>query len=64
MAGSLRRLVVTKRDLENARAALDRLAHRLRDGGPEMTRTEIREQVQYAAEKINGLAPRSITRET
>lgn len=49
-------------DLLNARACLDRLANRLRDGGPEMTRSEIREQVEYAARLVNQYAPRSILR--
>lgn len=49
-------------NLFNARAALDRLAHRLRDGGPEMSREEIRTQVEYAAKIVNEYAPRSILR--
>lgn len=59
MQGSVRRVLKAKRELENARAALDMLAHRLREGGPAMTRDEIRERVIYAAEKINAYAPRS-----
>lgn len=62
MAGSLRRVLRTTRDLENARGALDMLAHRLREGGPSMTRAEIRERVMYAAEKINEVVPRSMLR--
>ena len=63
MSGSLRRLLVAKRDLENARAALDQLVHRLRDGGPSMTREQIRERAEYAAEKLNKVVPRSILRD-
>ena len=59
LAGSLRRLLKSERDLTDARAALDQLAHRLRDGGPETSREEIRKRVQYAAEKINSIVPRS-----
>ena len=62
MTGSLRRLLQTTRDLDNARAALDMLAHRLRDGGPDMTREQIRARVEYAAEQINKVAPRSMFR--
>lgn len=49
-------------DLLNARAALDRLAHKLRDGGPDIPRADIRRQVEYAARIINEYAPRSILR--
>jgi len=49
-------------DLIDARMALDMLAHRLRDGGPETSRQDIRERVQFAAEKINGIVPRSFLR--
>lgn len=45
--------------LINARMCLDRLAHRLRDGGPETPRDKIREQVTFAAEQINAIVPRS-----
>lgn len=47
------------RDLVDARTALDMLAHRLRDGGPETSREDIRKRVQFAAEKINSIVPRS-----
>lgn len=47
------------RDLIDARMALDVLAHRLREGGPETSRDEIRKRVAFAAEKINGIVPRS-----
>ena len=63
MAGEVRRILRVTRDLTDARAALDMLAHRLRDGGPKMTRAEIRERVAYAAEKINAVVPRSIVRD-
>lgn len=46
-------------NLIDARMALDMLAHRLRDGGPETSRAEIRERVVFAAEKINEIVPRS-----
>lgn len=59
---SLRKLLKSRRDLEDARAALDLLAHRLRDDGPETPREEIRKRVMYAAEKINSIVPRSILR--
>lgn len=59
MAGSLRRLLKSERDLVDARAALDQLAWRLRDDGPETSREEIRKRIMYAAEKINSLVPRS-----
>lgn len=60
--GGLRRVLKSKREIENARAALDKLAYRLREGGPAMTRPQIRELVEYAAEQINMVAPRSIVR--
>lgn len=47
------------RDLIDARMALDMLAHRLRNGGPETSREEIRKRVMFAAEKINEIVPRS-----
>ena len=64
MAGNLRRVLRTTRDLTDARMALDLLAHRLRDGGPETSREEIRKRVLYAAEKINGIVPRSPLRDS
>ncbi len=55
--------VVTKafnlRGLIDARMALDMLAHRLRDGGPETPREEIRGRVMFAADKLNEIVPRS-----
>ena len=63
MAGSLRRVLKTKRALEDARAALDMLGHRLREDGPSMTREQIRERVLYAANKVNDVVPRSIIRD-
>ena len=58
----LQRMLKSKRALEDARAALDMLSHRLRDGGPEMTRAQIRERVEYAANKVNEVVPRSMLR--
>ena len=52
----------SKRTLEEARMILDMLDNRLREGGPEMSRAEIRERVRLAVGKINELAPRSILR--
>jgi len=46
-------------DLIDARTALDMLAHRLRDGGPETPREEVRKRVMFAAEKVNSIVPRS-----
>lgn len=46
-------------DLINARVALDMLAHRMRDGGPETSREEIRKRVTLAAGWINNIVPRS-----
>ena len=63
MAGSLRRVLKTKRALEDARAALDMLGHRLREDGPSMTREQIRERVLYAANKVNDVVPSSIIRD-
>lgn len=54
-----RRVLRSLRLMEEARMILDMLDNRLRDGGPEMSREEIRERVKLAAEKINQLAPRS-----
>lgn len=54
-----RRVMRSMRLMEESRMILDMLGHRLRDGGPEMSREEIRERVILAAEKINQLAPRS-----
>jgi type VI protein secretion system component VasF len=45
--------------LIDARMGLDMLAHRLRDGGPETPRDEVRKRVIWAAEKINEIVPRS-----
>lgn len=59
-----RRVIRSMRLMDDARAILDQLSHRLRDGGPHMTRDEIKQRVDAAAEKINQLAPRSITRGT
>lgn len=60
---AIRRLLRNTRALTDARMALDMLAHRLREGGPEMSRADIRERVVYAAEKVNGVVPRSPLRE-
>jgi len=49
-------------NLINARMALDMLAHRLRDGGPDTPRDEIRKRVTFAAEQINAVVPRSFLR--
>lgn len=49
-------------NLINARMAMDMLAHRLRDGGPETPRDEIRKRVTFAAEQINAVVPRSFLR--
>lgn len=46
-------------DLINARMVLDRLAHRLRDGGPNDSREVIRQQATLAADLINKIVPRS-----
>ncbi len=54
-----RRVLRSLRLMEEARMILDMLDNRLRDGGPEMSREEIRERVKLASEKINQLAPRS-----
>jgi hypothetical protein len=58
-----RRLLRTKRKLEDARAMLDMLAHRLRDDGPEMSRKEIRDRVTKAAGWLNEIQPRSPLRD-
>lgn len=49
--------------LKEARMILDMLSHLLRDGGPSMTREEIKSRVDVAVEKINQVAPRSILRQ-
>ena len=46
-------------NLINARLDLDVLTHRLRDGGPETSREDIRKRVSQAAEWINEIVPRS-----
>lgn len=46
-------------NLVNARTCLDMLTHRLRDGGPETSREEIRKRVSQAGEWINEIVPRS-----
>lgn len=46
-------------DLINARMVLDRMVHRLRDGGPNDSRDTIRQQVALAADMINKIVPRS-----
>lgn len=46
-------------NLINARMGLDMLAHRLREGGPETNREDIRARVSQAAEWINEIVPRS-----
>lgn len=58
-----RRVIRSMRLMEEARMILDMLSHRLREGGPKMTREEIKKRVDAAAEKINQLAPRSILRD-
>lgn len=58
-----RRLLRTTRLLTDARMSLDMLAHRLRDGGPEMSREQMLERVQFAAGKINEVVPRSPLRD-
>lgn len=63
MSGSFRRVIRTTRLLQEARMIMDMLGHRLREGGPEMTRDEIRTRVLLAAEKLNGVVPRSILRD-
>lgn len=62
IAEQLARNVDPDLKLANARAALDRLAHRLRDGGPETSREHIRNEVLYAAGILNEFVPRSILR--
>lgn len=47
------------RNLINARMGLDMLAHRLREGGPETSREDIRARVSQCAEWINEIVPRS-----
>ena len=59
----LRRLLRTKRNVEEARMIIDMLVHRLRDGGPTTPREEIRRRLEIASEKLNEVAPRSILRE-
>lgn len=61
-AGEVEKVVATALNLQgliDARAALDRLAHRARDGGPEMPRDEVRKWAMFAADKINEIVPRS-----
>lgn len=60
--GSLRRLLRTKRNAEEARMIIDMLVHRLRDDGPQMQRGEIRDRLLLAAGKLNEVAPRSVLR--
>lgn len=62
IAEQLARNVDPDLKLANARAALDRLTNRLRDGGPEMTRQQIRDEVAYAAGILNEFVPRTILR--
>ena len=50
---------VKLRSLINSRMALDRLAWRLRDGGPETPREELRQHISRVAEWINEIVPRS-----
>lgn len=64
-AGEVEKVVATALNLQgliDARAGLDMLAHRLRDGGPETPREQIRERVVFAADKINAIVPRSFLR--
>jgi hypothetical protein len=63
MAGSLGRMLGVKKKVHEARMILDMLAHRLRDGGPAMTREQIRERVEQASVRLNDLAPRTILRD-
>ena len=53
MAGDFRQLVRNMRKLNDAQMALGMLANRLRDGGPEMSREEIRERLKVAIDKLN-----------
>ena len=57
-------MIRSMRLMEEARMILDMLSSRLRDGGPQMTREEIKQRVDMAAEKISQLAPRSPLRES
>lgn len=64
-AGEVEKVVATALNLQgliDARAALDRLAHRARDGGPETPREEVRKWAMFAADKINQIVPRSSLR--
>lgn len=61
-AAEVERVVTTALKLPNlinARMTLDRMAHRLRDGGPDDTREALRKQAVMAAEWINEIVPRS-----
>lgn len=61
-AAEVENVVATALNLQgliDARAALDRLAHRAREGGPETPRDEVRKWAMFAAEKINAIVPRS-----
>ena len=61
-AGEVERVVAAALNLQaliDARVALDRLAHRAREGGPETPREEVRRWAMFAAEKINTIVPRS-----
>lgn len=63
MAGNFRRLIRNLRKLDDAQIALNMLSHRLRDGGPEMSRSEIKERVDVAIAKLNEFRPQSPLRQ-
>lgn len=54
-----RRVLRSTRRLTDARMALGMLHHRLRDGGPSMTREQIRERVKFAFDILNEIVPAS-----
>jgi hypothetical protein len=53
----------TTRKLTDARMALGMLHHRLREGGPTMTRAEMRERVKFAFDILNEIVPASPLRD-
>lgn len=61
-AADVEKVVSTALNLQgliDARMALDMLVHRLRDGGPETSREDLRKRMMFAADKINEIVPRS-----
>lgn len=59
MTGNFRQLIRNMRKLNDAQMALGQLSIRLREGGPEMDRAEIKRRLDAAIAMLNEFSPQS-----